>query len=268
MILLLGSSGYLGSAFARELRWRGLGWVTTSHKIATEYVRYGDNIELVICCAAFIPPESVSLCDQHQAETILGNVILPALLSQVCADRGIPLAHICTGCLWNDGKEHREDDLPQRAFTGHCGFYIGTKVMAEEEVRKNHQHYIWRIRLPFDEHDSPRNYLSKLATFPEVWDHENTIAHRGDFVKACLDMWQLKAPWGTYHVMNPGSVKASAIVYRMMELGIRKTAPKIVPGAQGGALVNVDKLLATGVKMRPVEDALTESLNNWKSQRQ
>lgn len=265
MILLTGSTGYIGSAFAKELTARNMPWVTVGHERCLDYLTHNVKIGMVINAAAFIPDESVSLCDSHQRETIEGNVILPTMLSRACMEQDISIAHISTGCLWYDGKEHREDDPPQRDFNGHCGFYIGTKVMAERLVRKNPKHYIWRVRLPFDEQDSPRNYLSKLATFPEVWDHTNSVSHRGDFVKACLDLVQLKAAYGTYNCMNPGSLRSVDVVEQLIAKGIRKGWPKIVSGKPGDSKVSVDKLLSAGVKIRPVEEALTEALNNWKS---
>lgn len=265
MILLLGATGYIGNAFARELTRRQNNWRAIYHKSALAAIGSIGEIDLVINCAAFIPPESVALCDKYQQATIEGNLMFPSDIAIVCALKEIPVAHISTGCLWSDGLEHSEDDQPQRAFTGHCGFYIGTKVMAEGRVRDHKEHYIWRVRLPFDEFDSPRNYLSKLAKFDEVWDHENSLSHRGDFAKACLDLWEMRAPWGTYNVMNPGSMSASSIVTELVIDGIRKDYPKIVPGAQGGSLVSVKKLLATGVKIRSVEEAIDDSIKNWKT---
>lgn len=268
MIFLCGS-GYIGSAFKAEMDRRDLGFYQVSRSCYTNPLVFSNaikalNPKLVINAAAYIPPESVSLCDQNQAETIRANVMLPAMLAQVCQQHGVPFAHISTGCLWNDGLEHSEDDPPQRAFNGHCGFYVGTKVLAEEVVRNNcEKHYIWRVRLPFDEIDHPRNYLSKLARFNEVYRHENTISHRGDFAKACLDLWQMQAEWGTYNVMNPGSIRASEIVLKLMAAGLMKQ-PFMTDGPQCDCKVSVKKLLDAGVVIRPVEEALDEAIRNWR----
>ena len=272
MILLLGESGYLGSAFAKELDKRHLSWRTLPRKVYTDWCLFNsklteDYVELVINCAAFIPKPSVSLCDHHPAETIQGNVLLPSMLAKACQLHDIPLAHISTGCLWSDGKEHVEDDPPQRGFGGWCGFYVGTKLLAEEEVRKHPMHYIWRVRLPFDEFDNERNYLSKLARFDTVYDQRNSISHRGDFVKACLDLWELKAKWGTYNVVNQGSIKAIGIVEHMAILGIVSKMPTVNPSYTGECRLNVDKLIAAGVKMRTAQEAVDESLNNWKPEK-
>lgn len=263
--MIIGSTGYIGTAFMRECEKRRTDYSTLSHEAVSFKSVMPEGTELVVNCAAYIPRQSVSLCDQNQAETIRGNILFPAMLSHWCHRHEVPLAHISTGCLWSDGKEHSEDDPIQRAFTGYCGFYVGTKVLSEEEVRKYNQHYIWRIRLPFDEQDSDRNYLSKLARFPEVFDHNNTVSHRSDFAKSCLDLWNLNAPFGTYNVMNPGSIKARTIIDIMLEKGIRKTRPSFVTGKQGDCQVSVQKIMSLGVKIRPVEEAIDEALSNWKS---
>lgn len=263
MILLIGSTGYIGSAFANELNNRGLKWVAISHADAVDFISRSAGVELVCNCAAFIPKPSVALCDKYQHETIEGNLLFPMRLALACSVNGVPIAHISTGCLWSDGEEHSENDEPQRSFVGHCGFYIGIKVMAEQQVRSYEKHYIWRVRLPFDEASSDRNYLTKLATMPEVWDHENTICHRGDFAKACLDLYLCGAEYGTFNVMNPGSIKATDIVARLIKAGIRKDNPKITSGGQGGAKVSVKKLLDAGVKIRSAEEAVSESITEW-----
>jgi dTDP-4-dehydrorhamnose reductase len=263
MIALIGASGYIGRAFAAQLDARGLDWIPVKHSDAIEFLRDASNIELAINCAAFIPSDSVSRCDKFPVETIKGNVMLPMNLSRECESNGIIFAHISTACLWKDGLEHGEDDPPQRAFDGYCGFYVGTKVLSEQEVRKYPLHYIWRVRLPFDEFNSDRNYLTKLATFPEVWEQENSVSHRADFVKACLDLYEVRAPFGTYNVVNPGSVQSSAVVADLFRRGIRKFQPIIIPNKPGGALVSCAKLQRTGVKIRPAGEALEESLSHW-----
>lgn len=263
MILLIGASGYIGSAFAREMERRSLDWAAVKHGDCHQGMSISNKVRLVINCAAFIPKESVALCDKHPFETIHGNFLFPEMLSLVCMKHHVTFAHISTGCLWNDGEGHFEEDPPQRYFTGHCGFYIGTKVLAERVVQQNPRSYIWRVRLPFDEFDNERNYLSKLARYDEIWDCSNTIAHRADFAKACLDLWKIEAPYGIYHVMNPGTIKASCLADELFSRGIRKTPARIVPSLTGNCPVSVRKALKLGVKIRPVEEAITESLNHW-----
>lgn len=267
MILLIGH-GYIGSEFQRQIDARLWPMLNASYQDVDGFWKTHQLLKnlkpsLVINAAAFIPVQSVKLCDEHPSETIRGNVLLPTVLAAACADQGIPFAHISTGCLWSDGKEHGEDDPPQRAFTGHCGFYIGTKVLAEEEVRKSEKHYIWRVRIPFDEFDSQRNYLSKLAHFKEVWVQENSACHRRDCVRACLDLWEKQAPFGTYHLTNPGVVNVTDVVTRMQRMGLIEKVPVLIDKKDGECQLSSRKLEAAGVVIRNVEEAITESLEHW-----
>lgn len=273
-VLLLGGTGYIGGSFEEELENRGIDYINISRG-AIDYTDYRTlcfyfektyhQYDLCINAAAYIPHQSVSLCDEHPKETIKGNVLLPTNLARVLEQECIPLAHISTGCLWSDGIEHTEEEPPQRAFKGYCGFYVGTKILAEEEVRKYPEHYIWRVRLPFDEFNNDRNYLTKISKFAQVWEQNNSCSHRRDFVKACLDMWLAKVPYGTYHVTNPGFLNSVDVLYEMQRRGlVYDHEPEILRGnTQGECRLSVKKLLSTGVKIRPVEEAFEESLKNW-----
>lgn len=274
MILLLGASGYIGSEFYRQLKqaehresvdfcclYRTTCDYTnpeTLHKTIQEI-----GPELVINCAGFIPKPSVALCDRFPNETMVYNTLLPKLIAYECKSVGAVFAQISTACLWNDGQEHAEDDNIQRAFSGECGFYVGSKALAEYMIKEQTKHYIWRIRLPFDEHHSEKNYLSKLAAYDTVYDHDNSLSHRADFVRACLHLWKHKAAFGTYNICNRGHIRAVDVVRQLLDAGIRRTMPMVVPGPRTDCRVNIDKLLAAGFKMRPVEDAVADAIKHW-----
>jgi 3,5-epimerase/4-reductase len=270
-IMILGASGFIGSAFVRECEVRGLDFYAAhlnrdhyDDKGCLEEMLDEEGPTLVINAAAFIPSPSVDACKDHPFETMATNVTLPAMLAQVCWKHGVPLAHLSTGCLFNEDREYSETDEPTRGWSGYCGFYVGTKIAAEQIVSKIPQHYILRLRLPFDEFDSPRNYLTKLAGFESVFDHVNSLTHRGDFVKAALDLWALRAPFGIYNVVCEGQVSARQLVLGMMTRGLIKHCPEFGHSETTGARLSVEKLKSAGVKVRTVEAALVEALDNWK----
>lgn len=262
MIAIYGSGGHLGSALVAEMEARGTKWISMDYR--DHHPKFPKGTTLVVNAAAFIPKPSVIACDTQIEETIRGNVILPTMLAESCDRAGLPFAHLSTGCLWTDGEEHDEESPPQRGFGGHCGVYVGTKTLAEGAVRMACQnHYIWRVRLPFDEIDNPRNYLSKLAAFPDVWDQVNSVSHRADFAKAALDLWEKKAPWGTYHLVNPGSLAAKDVVGRMQKAGIFLHTPHFIDKLDGSCQLSVKKALSVGIKMRSADDALNDAIARW-----
>jgi len=261
--------------------------------------------EFLVNAAGYTGKPNVDACENNWADTLQGNTLFPAAVAQACASLGIPYGHVSSGCIYSgakilaDGGDRVERDLTKPdlqallekkrgAFQGFseadepnftfrqppCSFYSGSKALAEEAMRGAGQGYIWRLRIPFDRLDNPRNYLSKLRNYAKVYQNVNSLSHRADFVAACLDLWQKRAPYGTYNVTNPGFVTSRQVV-EMMQKMLRparsfafwsndeefyRVAAKT---PRSNCILDVTKLLATGVALRPVEDALADSLKNW-----
>jgi dTDP-4-dehydrorhamnose reductase len=204
MILLLGATGYIGQAFARELRQRQQPF-TALRRGAVDYTRFDVLLKylrdarpaFVVSAAGYTGKPNVDACEIARADTLQGNTLLPQTIAQACAAANIPWGHVSSGCIYSGAKiEHignliAEKDLTRpdlktlltknrAAFHGFtetdepnfcfrqppCSFYSGTKALAEEAITGLGQSYIWRLRIPFDEFDNPRNYLSKSSAIP------------------------------------------------------------------------------------------------------
>jgi len=313
MILLLGAPGYISEAIARELARRKTDFIPLSRK-QVDYTRFDALLEFlktkkpafVINVAGYTGKPNVDACELAKADTLLGNALLPQIIAHACAVTGIPWGHISSGCIYSgakiieNGKMRAEKDFtkpelralvdksPQsiHGFTetdtpnfsfrdGPCSFYSGTKALGEEAIAGTGQSYVWRLRIPFDEFDNARNYLSKVQRYAKVYDNVNSISHRADFVKACLDLWERRAPFGAYNVTNPGFVTTKHVVQLIEKL--LKPAKKFEFWASdeefykvaaktpcSNCVMDITKLLAAGVKIRGVEEALEDSLKNWK----
>ncbi|HEY1717611.1 MAG TPA: sugar nucleotide-binding protein [Verrucomicrobiae bacterium] len=313
MILLLGASGYIGEAFARELQRRKIDFLPLARRQA-DYTRFdllleflkSKKPEFVINAAGYTGKPNVDACELHKADTLLGNTLLPQTIAHACAAEKIPWGHVSSGCIFSgakiveNGKTRTEKDFTKpepremvknspakiRGFTetdtpnfsfrdGPCSFYSGTKALGEEAIANIGHSYVWRLRIPFDEFDNTRNYLSKVQRYQKVYDNVNSISHRADFVKACLDTWELRAPFGAYNVTNSGFVTTRQVVgliekflkpkrkfeFWASDEEFYKVAAKT---PRSNCVMDVSKLLAVGVKIRGVEEALEDSLKNWK----
>ena len=313
MILVLGASGYIGQAFVAELRRRKASHVTLGRS-EVDYSRFEVLLAhlrktrptFVINAAGYIGKPNVDACESAKAETLLGNVVLPVTITNACAEAGIPWGHVSSGCIYNGAKVREKDgwrletDLTRpevrrrfengpEAFAGYneedepnfsfrhppCSFHNGTKVLAEEAIRHSGQGLIWRLRIPFDEFDGPRNSLGKLQRYPKVYDNINSFSHRGDFVRACLDLWERKAPFGIYNVTNPGAISTRQIVALIARILKPSRSFEFfaddqefynvgVKAPRSNCILDVGKLLATGISMRPVAEAFEDALENWK----
>ncbi len=169
-----------------------------------------------------------------------------------------------------------ESDEPNFSFrAAPCNFFSGTAALAEEAIRGIGRNYIWRLGLPFNERDEPENLLRQLLTNEKIYDGVHPASHTDDFVRGCLDLWERNALYGIYNVANPGSLTTRQIVEAIQktlrparnfefwqndtEFYSRKNR---VPRAN--CILDVSKLLATGVSMRPLADALEDALKNWR----
>jgi UDP-glucose 4,6-dehydratase len=172
-----------------------------------------------------------------------------------------------------------ENDVPNFSFRDPpCSFYSGTKALAEEAIAGVGQSYAWRLRIPFDEFDGGRNYLSKVQRYPKVYDNVNSISHRTDYVRACLDLLERRAPFGAYNITNPGFITTRQVVEMIQKtLGPKRKFEfwsndkefyaSAAKTPRSNCVLDVSKLLATGVKLRPVIEALEDSLQNWKPEK-
>jgi dTDP-4-dehydrorhamnose reductase len=312
-VALLGGTGYLGEAFARELDLRG--WkhtLLTRRKL--DYTRFETLLawlhetrpEFLVNAAGYTGKPNVDACETARAETLQGNALFPQTVAHACAATGTPWGHVSSGCIYTGAKlrtdagtrietdltkpdvraliERRlsvvhgftETEPPNFSFRAPpCSFYSGTKALGEEAITGIGECFIWRPRIPFDEHDNPRNYLTKLQRYPKAYDNTNSISHRGDFARACLDLWQKRAPFGIYNVTNPGFVTTRQVVAKIEMIlhpgrkfefwaNDEEFYRQAAKAPRSNCVLDTSKLLATGVPMRPVEEALEDALTNWK----
>src|SRR5947209_3994358 len=107
MILLLGATGYIGQAFAEELRQRNQKFVALSRK-ELDYTRFDvllkhlrdSKPEFVVNAAGYTGKPNVDACETAQADTLQGNTLLPVTIAQACSAAGIPWGHVSSGCIY------------------------------------------------------------------------------------------------------------------------------------------------------------------------
>ncbi len=242
MILLFGSTGYVGRCFQDFLKSRKVEVVTvsraendyTNSSILRKLLR-AHRPDFVINAAGFTGKPNVDACEKARAETLLGNTVLPLQMGEACAEAGIPWGHVSSGCIYqgtngvdSSGKPNgfREEDPANFSFeSGPCSFYSGTKAMAEEFLLKDGRDvYIWRLRMPFNCRDGERNYLSKLLRYKRLLNVTNSLSHLGDFVAAAWATMERGLPRGVYNLTNPGAVRTTDVVDLIRREGERRLA--------------------------------------------
>jgi dTDP-4-dehydrorhamnose reductase len=285
-ILLLGGSGYVGTAFQDLFKSRGIPYRSVCRAESAGYdpaqiIRLirETGTTFLVNAAGYTGKPNVDACETHKAECLDGNAVLPGRVRQACETAGIPWGHISSGCIFSgrrqDGGGFHEDDAPNFSFrTNNCSFYSGTKALGEEVLAGADQCYLWRLRIPFDHIDSPRNYLSKLLTYARLLEAENSISHLGDSVSACLACHEKQVPFGTYNLTNPGTVTTREVASLLRdriapnkafdffsdESEFMRLAAKT---PRSNCVMDTSKSEAAGIAMRPIAEALDEALTRW-----
>ncbi len=311
-ILLIGGSGYVGQAFRAELERREWDFLNVS-RAQVDYTRFKSLLNLLrdtkpsflINCAGFTGKPNVDACEVAKSDTIRYNAVLSETIANACEVASIPWGQVSSGCIYSGAKIRQPDAEPRieknlmapqvrpiwqanadaiQGFTETdepnftfeslpCSFYSGIKAVGETILSQHANVYQWRLRIPFDQFNNPRNYLTKLQRYAKLYNNVNSLSHRGDFAKACLDLWECRADFGIYNATNPGWVTTEQVAEMLKErLGLARQYEyflddedfyRFASAPRSSTVLDTRKILATGVKIRPVEDALDEAIRHW-----
>ncbi len=287
MIYLLGGSGYVGQAYQALLTRKGIPFrnlrraeLDYSDPSLLAAALRRDRPEFLINAAGYTGKPNVDACELHKGECLMGNAVLPGRIAQACAEAGVPWGHVSSGCIFTgaraDGSGFTETDAPNFTFRqDNCSFYSGTKALGEEVLAGQPQVYVWRLRIPFNEVDNPRNYLTKLMRYPRLLAATNSISQLEEFVAATLACWEQRVPFATYNVTNPGQITTHEVVALIERSGVHpkhyeffaseadfmKVAAKT---PRSNCVMDSAKLAGVGIRLTEVHAAVEQALRQWR----
>lgn len=301
MITILGATGYVGAAYCQYFESRNIPHTALSRK-DVDYTRLEPLVgfleetrpEFLINAAGYTGKPNVDACEEHKAECLSGNAVFPGVVREACAQAQVPWGHVSSGCIYSgtrpDGEGFREEDPPNFSFRqNNCSFYSGTKALGEEVLGYQEtagegdplwQHgsdpdcYIWRLRIPFDNHENPRNYLTKLIRYPKLLEATNSLSQLHEFVAATFACWEKRIPMGIYNVTNPGRVTTSEVVELIRQSGVCTKnfeffeneidfMAKAAKAARSNCVLDTTKLERAGIRMTEVHEAVEKALRSW-----
>ncbi|QDS88352.1 dTDP-4-dehydrorhamnose reductase [Rosistilla ulvae] len=185
-IALIGATGYVGGEFARQIETRGYRLTTIGRSNCDIYSvdslskRLTDVApDAVINCAGYTGKPNVDACELDKMNCLSGNAVLPGVIREACESLGIPWGHVSSGCIFtgtrDDGAGFTESDTPNFSYRqNNCSWYSGIKALGVEILTEAQKCCIWRLRIPFSNFDSPRNYLSKVQRYENLLESENS----------------------------------------------------------------------------------------------
>lgn len=273
MTLLVFGKGFLGQRLAKTLD-----DVYLSPADITDAISVSDELRLikpdaVINAAGKTGKPNVDWCESHQAATYKSNVIGPLVLAEACAKRNTYLLHLASGCIFYgdyspSAKGWNEDD-----FANPISFYSRTKYAADLVLSKMPDVGIVRLRMPIDSAPNPRNLITKLASYKQIVDVENSVTIVDDLIQVIDSLIALKAE-GVFHATNPGKLQHSELLamYKRLvepshtfelidEDALVKQGLAVAP--RSNCILQSRRLDALGLAMRPIHEALEETMTQY-----
>jgi UDP-glucose 4,6-dehydratase len=114
-----------------------------------------------------------------------------------------------------------------------------------------------------------------MMNYDQLLEAENSVSHLYEFVNSCLDLYEKKAEFGIYNIVNSGFITTSFVVQKIKEItGIKKEFTFLgsekelyqigAKAPRSNCILDNSKLINAGVKIRSAEEAIIDSIKNWK----
>lgn len=275
-ILIIGD-GYIGNRCLKEwpeavLSGKMINSVADAVAILEEH-----QPDVVLNAAGIVGRPNVDWCETHQIETFDGNTVLPFTIAKACAQKGIYLLHIGSGCIYYgysaDPAGWKESD-----FANPGAVYTKAKYAADLALSTLPNVGIARIRMPIDYIPYAGNLINKLSSYPKIIDVENSITVLEDMVSVFHQLLENKAE-GIFHVTNPGSIKHKEIIAMYEELvdpthqneWIRENelvGQGLAVKKRSNNILQSENLARFGIVMRPVKEAVYATMKKYAIEKQ
>lgn len=274
MKILIFGRGYLGNRLAdawkdeailSEVR------INSKEDALAEFAKHQPDV--VLNAAGVRGKPNVDWCEDHQMETMRGNAILPMILADACAEAGVYLLHMGSGCIFYGDSPHEDRAWKEDDHGNPHAVYSRAKWAADLVLSTLPNIGIARIRMPIDWVPSEHNMIDKLAAYPKVIDVENSVTFIEDMIDVFYQMLEKRAT-GIFHITNPGTVKHRQILDlyhehvdpnhtcewihndELVKQGLAKK------GRSNNFLSNT-RLSEYGITMRHVEEALRDTMQKY-----
>ena len=266
-ILILGK-GFIGERLQKEFNCRIDGSMINCFSDAEKLIRRYKP-EIIINCIGITGKRNVDDCELEKDATLLANSFVPIILAEVALRHNIKLVHISSGCIFNfnykKDKAIREDC--QNYFFEL--FYSRSKIYAEralEDLVRDYNILITRIRIPLLNARHPKNVLDKLIKYEKVIDIPNSVTYIPDFIRAMKYLIRIDAR-GVYNVVNKGGLRYPKLmqIYQkyVPAFKFKKIALKKLGLVRTNLLLSTNKLEKSGFKVRNINSVLEECVKEY-----
>lgn len=179
-----------------------------------DYLNDNDkDIKWVINCSGYTGVPNVDACEDNKELCYAYNVLYPMQVVKLCDRFKIPVIHIGSGCIYSGyDKAYTEEDTPNFGMYSNESSYYSKCKHVFETFAKEFNCYVLRIRIPFTDVLTRKNYFSKLLNYDTLINELNSVTSLNDFDEFIVRFMSVKPEYGIYNVVNPEPVKAEEVV--------------------------------------------------------
>ncbi len=272
MKVLVFGRGFMGKRLGEQLPGAVLHPADIADEAAVTAALAEHQPEAVVNAAGKTGRPNVDWCESHPRETFRSNTEGPLALARACAAKDVYLLHLGSGCVFYGPSPSpggwREDD-----FANPSSLYSRTKYAADLVLSKTPNVGIARLRMPIDGRPGPRNLITKLASYRQVIDVENSVTVVDDLVKVIAALIERRAT-GVFHATNPGTLRHRDLLALYKELVDPSHSVDLIDNdelvkrglakvGRSNCILASGNLAALGVTMRPVDVALRDVMKQY-----
>lgn len=290
-ILIFGGNGWIGNQFAEILYKKNVEFKIGESRVDNEKSLSNEIEEYepthIICFIGrthgTINNKVYSTIDYLEQkgklyENIRDNLFSPILLSELCKNRDIHFTYLGTGCIFKFDEEHpfateengfTEDSLPN--FFGSS--YSIVKGFTDRLMKVYESSALTlRIRMPITGEKNPRNFITKITTYPYICSIPNSMTVLPEVLPLVLDMMMNKTT-GTINLTNPGLISHNEILEMYKEIVdpsftwknfTKEEQSKILDCDRSNNFLDTKKLELLYPNILTIKEAVQKCLENYK----
>lgn len=241
--------------------------ITKVDEVAEAISNYSPDV--VINTAA---QTNLEWCGENRLDAFKVNVFGAGNVAKVCDEKNVYLVHFSSGCIFSSKDENDQKD--ENSVPNPSSYYGWTKVWSEQIVNfersSSFKCLILRPRQPVSAQLSEKNMLVKMLTFSKFIDTPNSGTVIEDLMEWTYELVKKQAT-GPFHVANTGWTTPYDIgllikKYIMPDIEFEKIEKreldKLTPNTRVDTILNVDKLISSGVEVKGYKDRLEEIIKN------
>ena len=226
------------------------------------------HVDVVVNASGFTGRPNVDQCEEMSNECWYYNVVVPCIIQDACKATSTKFIQISSGCIYTGyEKQWSEHDTPNFGVFNQSSTYSKTKHASELTLDKAYT-IILRIRMPFSECSSSRNFINKLLTYDQLISYENSMTCVEDFCRVLLSNMCTIKP-GIYNMVHDQPLSARQITDAInMHMWAEKRkfefvdiSELVLKAPRSNCVLSTKKIHQHGISLPSVHDSLDRCLN-------